>query len=777
MRRWCAFFVVLAFAGACGSQGPQGPDYADNFTGTWFGQARYLFTDVSSGSQVISNREVQQPILASGRNSLVLAEFCTSSDGGPQATVSSATDFSVQPYGCTISEDGCEEIFSVGGGSGSLSSDALTLTLSVTGDVREFGNSTCPQANDNLTLSLVATRTDPRTVHLDPPTNLSVQLGFRFGTFALQWAPASEGYIQWFGATLDGGWELLNVTDIGADGGSGNAYLEVDELEEVRFAALTTNGYAVSAMTPEVRINSGFFEPYNLQVFSSPDFEEARLVWPVDHPLATGFEVERAEAQPGTYGPTYGTWAVLTTVSSTAGQYVDVPPGEGKTYAYRGRWVTSTVQGYPHIADMLMTTALYAPTNLVLTAWVSTVDLQWSNLSELATEIVVLRSDAVYVDSPIFAEIAHLGPSEVAYHDRVPYPGGYTYALVARGAAPDSTATSGTVVTLLDPSLGIDAHLVDLPSGSTPRRDTAGHWYVVSAGAVQRTADPGWAPHPLQADQMPDMALLLDSAEQPHVVYARLADAGPSMSILHDWFDGSAWHSEELASQQTLVSVPGGDLAWSLDPSDHPVAVLSTSTLSDGLRVVRWSGASFSVEHPWDGGTPVDGVADLFIATDMSGSAHLVASAGANVLYFENSSGWKSTSLSLGIARPRVAGILPGPSGIDVLGWNADSLERFVVHRDASTWHAPLTIGTSNVDIGLTALVGASLRSGSRPAALVMTNTADQLDFGEGWSPLNLSRSYPLGTLGFDKNGKFYALLYGGPGPQDSSRWVEYLER
>jgi hypothetical protein len=775
MARKCACLCVLAFATACGNpgskgsdDGTQGPDYASNFTGDWFGRTTFVFSD---GTEGISS-EVEQPIVATGKNSLLLTQFCDSTDAGPQAAVASDTGFSVLPYACTILQDGCVQDFAFSGGSGSLSSG--TLTIEIQGTVLEAVSTTCQEINEQFNFTLVATRTDPRTVQFDPPSGVSVSLGPRFGVFALQWTPPSQGYVEWFAATLDSDWQEIELSDEGPDGGTGNAYLNVSELEIIRFAAVTTNGYAVSAMTPEVQINSAFVQPYSLQVLSSPDFLQAHLQWTTDHPLATGFEVERAEVQQGTYGP----WAVLATVSNTAGEYFDVPPGDGKTYAYRGRWVNDTVQGYPQIAGMLMTTALFAPTNLQLTAGVNTVDLQWTNLSALATAISVLRSDDVLVDSPQFTEIARLGPTDVAFHDQPPYPGGYTYALVAHGPAPDSPATSAVVVLPLDPALGIDVSLVDLPYGSTPRRDTAGHWYVVSAGEVERTTDPGWVPHPIQANQMPDMALLLDAAEQPHIVYERQVDAGPSMSILHDWFDGVAWHSEDLAGEQTLDFVPGGNVAWSLDPSGRPVVVFATSSLSDGLRVIRWSGSSFSVEQPWDGGTPIDGVGDLFIGTDPSGVVHLVASAGSNLLYFDNGTGWTATQLSLGFAQPRAAGILPGPNGIDVLGWDADSLARFVVHRDASTWQAPQVLANSNLDIGLTALVGASLLDGTRPAALVMAATADQLDFGtQGWSPLNLSRSYPLGTLGFDRNGKFYVLLYGGPGPQNTNRSLEYLER
>jgi hypothetical protein len=152
MKRHCVLGVLVAGVSACGSS----PDYSPNFAGIWTGQATYVLTDVATGQQVTTTGQAYQTILGDGPDSLVLTRFCDLSNAGPHATPDSATDFSVHPYNCTAYQNGCYHDFTVTGGSGSLTTGTLTLTL--TGSSRQEVTATCGAATFNYTLTLVATR-------------------------------------------------------------------------------------------------------------------------------------------------------------------------------------------------------------------------------------------------------------------------------------------------------------------------------------------------------------------------------------------------------------------------------------------------------------------------------------------------------------------------------------------------------------------------------------------------------------------------------------------
>jgi len=774
MRGRLSFLFVLVVGAGCketssttSDGGPQakGPDYAANFVGDWFGVAHAVFTDASSRILSSTTYDAEQSIIATGKNALRLPVFCSSTDPGPAATVVSAAEFSVAPYDCRSTSNGCTQRTWLDGGSGTL--DGGTLTLSMAGRVQLLPAQGCVEQSADFTLSFVATHQDPRLVQLDPPDNVAVELTDTFCEFALRWTPPDAGYVQWFASRPDvdpgGGWMLLYVNQ--TDDRSGTTYLPANELETIHFLAVTTNGYAMSGPSPELEINTTYAPPYGLNLYVFRDQSQAVLEWNGDHPQALGLQLERAETQAGVDGP----FETLVTVLNPATQYVDTPPREATALAYRGRWVKPTVEGRPFRAPSMMLTPYDAPAGLqLLPRDDGSVDLQWVNVSSKATMVIVSRSDEVY-DNPPFTELARLASTATSYNDRPPYAGGYTYAVQAAGSFPTSSLISARVVAV-SPGLSMDQQLVELPYGQDPRRDSDGHWYFIAGppgSTVQRSGDPGWQPHPVPSG-LPANSLLLDSKDQPHIAY--LSQIDPStFAVLHEWFDG-AWHSDEL------TRVPGGVMSWSLDPSDHALVAVATA---GALKVVRWSSSGYVPEDASTSGTAWP-VADLRVAAGPSGQIQVaVSTTNHTVLRFERTTSWSSETVPQSFARPRIVGLFPAAGGVDILGWDDDTFMRFVLHRDTGTWSAPQLLGILGLQIGLPPLFGAARQDGTRPTALLYDDDGfDTLRYGaDGWSPHSLGSGNPIVQVGYARNGKTYALVFAGPGATGMNRYIEFVER
>ncbi len=153
MWRECALVFLVVVGTACGSD----PDYSTNFTGLWVGQETFTLTDPRSGQQASSQGQASWTILGNGRNSLLLSQFCDlNNNAGPHVTPTSATEFSVQPYACTVVVSSCPENVSLTSGSGSLASPTLTITLA--GSLQAVGSTTCPSGTANFNISFVARR-------------------------------------------------------------------------------------------------------------------------------------------------------------------------------------------------------------------------------------------------------------------------------------------------------------------------------------------------------------------------------------------------------------------------------------------------------------------------------------------------------------------------------------------------------------------------------------------------------------------------------------------
>jgi hypothetical protein len=311
----------------------------------------------------------------------------------------------------------------------------------------------------------------------------------------------------------------------------------------------------------------------------------------------------------------------------------------------------------------------------------------------------------------------------------------------------------------LDPALGLESSILQLPQDSTePRRDSSGHWYYVSGGALVKTADPSWIPHPAPRDGRLSQPVQIDSADHPHLLSLQPALGDGGVPCVHEWFDGT-WHSETVAELQlsTPEAVP---IAWQLDASAKPVVVTSSTTHSTGLQVARWAGSSYAVESPSSAVTPVDQLHGMAIAVAPDSRILVAVSGTQGLLVLERAGSWSAHALASSIAAADLD-LLAGSSTVDLLarhdGFDTDA---FVLHRDASTWSAPEAF--PELCCAVPALMAASTPSGTRPAAMLLGSTEGVLlaRGDDAWSTTPLGLGAYLRAFGYDPAGKMYALLY-----------------
>lgn len=755
-RLWLPIVTGVA---ACSSAPPAdtqspGDDHSGVFIGSWFGQTDTVSRDLGTGrSQETFINAVELDITGDGKNRIRLSRFCSDSDPGPEATVDSATGFTVLPYSCSLSGTTCSGTAAIDGGSGSLISPTLTVVLK--GRVLQQATSpSCPADTVEFTLTLTAARDDPREAQLDPITGAWVEVGDYFAEARVHWDPPSQGsprwpnYAEWQVARLDGGFEGFDLHD-NADGRSGTVFLNGEELEAFRFRVRNTNGHAASAFTPDLPFTIGFRAPFSLTVTQGP--RDAHLSWSEPpRPQATGLEIEREQW----FEDGGVTRTLVANVAPSAMDYVDALPGEGGLFFYRGRWFNASVRGYPFTTGAVRA-GLFAPDGLVLVPDRTGVDLHWTNHSQLATGITLVREPRWANASSASFE---LPPTTTFYRDEVPSPGAYQYSLRAFSPEAVSSSVEAWTVTPMDPALGLESTVVQLPSDTPPPvRDSAGHWYHFANGSLMKLGDPAWVPHPASQNYRVSRPVILDGAGNPHLLGLHPGASPTDFALVHEWFDGS-WNSETLASATIADGVPVG---WQLDSTRRAVVAFSARADSTGLRVIRWSGSTYVVESPAAALTAVDALHGLALAIAPDGRIEVAVSGNQGILHLEHSSTWTPTSLSTPVDRPDLD-LLAGATTVDLFVRN-DGLgsSAYVVHRQGAVWSAPQTLPDLCCAVPL--MMSASTIAGTRPAALMM----GQIDGvfltrgDDGWSTrAPLGWGAYLRTFGYDPAGKMYGLLW-----------------
>ena len=579
------------------------------------------------------------------------------------------------------------------------------------------------------------------------PRNVAVGPGDVYGLFRLSWDPLDGlAYPEVQAQVRDGGWQPARLLP--------GRQAEVDDCPEltpvgfrVRAKLDSATGTTISDWSAPVVGNSGFPPPQLLDPGLPDGYNQ--LGWP-PRPDADALRIDRADDAPEPL------WSLLASVSPSPGLFVDTTAVENHVYLYRLRWVKGVIDFYGAITNPTRT-PLYPPDHLEAVSTAHGVDLSWANRSQLATELVVTRSNDAS-DSTTGDVLAYLPPATTQYTDPDAAPGAHTYRVEAR--APLTTFGGRNVQVLVPPppSSGTwTTGLVELPDGvGEVEMDAQGRLVFQHGAAVDRTDHPAWAPLTPVQTSWASPPIVLDAADRIHIVYTGTqSDVYP---IIHAWLDGQAWQTEEL------MRGAGFARAFALDASGHPVVATSAGPPST-IAVLSWDGSRYQYEHP-DPTLP-DGtyIVGLWLDASPDGRTHLVTQTLDKTVYAWRTATWTSETVDLAPGSPYQPGVAT-PQGIFATGGDAVSLFTYIhaegpvalMRRDSSGWGPSTPLLTALAD-GVGPLLARS-PDGTRLALLA--NTAGGLAFAEstdGWTPHALGPAAMLLGFQYGSSGRLVAVV------------------
>lgn len=748
--RWLTACLILAGCGSNPGGAELALDYAGGFAGTWFGSATYTYRQ--DGQTTTTDRPLQPLIVVTGKNALQLPAFCSASDPGVSATVTSPTHFDLKPYQCQVSDSGyCPFTVKVDHGGGDLA--GATLHLDYHGTLEQPASAGCPAITVQYDLIFSGTHTPPSQQQPKPatPENVKVSKGDYYAVFNLSWTVSGPvGQIQVQARLGSGDWQ-----DVGTLYSSSSAVSlnNPPERVPVAFRIRNTNGES-SDWSAEVTENTGLYPP----VVNSATGADGtiRLTW-VPRQDVTGLIIERSTGQG------MSDWTPLTTLAAGSSSYIDTQLAEFQFYAYRLRWVDGAVEGY-RTALYPVNTGLLAPTGLAAVPGVERVDLTWQNRSTSATEIVVVRTLGLTPFSGT-SEVAHLPPTATSFSDVGVATGLYRYEVDARAAGYSASSQSVPLATV--PTSGSwETSVLEFPAGDLDLMGGAGiddstrvlAWSG-SAGLVGSDS-PAWLPHLPPNWGMFGMSpptFELDASFHPHIVWMRSTVQGTSeAAVTHEWFDGNVWHSDELTRWQI------GMWTHALDPTARPVVVTASTS---GILALRWNGSAWVVENTGISIAQNTSLGAMQVAVSPEGVIHLVVQDTAgNVIHAWRTSSWNQEVVTLPSATEglmQVAASTGDRVTVTFFDWMVPQAQ--IIEKSGGTWRAPVNAPSQNSFLNLLGLRLATSGAGAHPTLAIATPSGLQIARStDGWALHPLTGVAAILGVGYDASDHLWVLVQGG---------------
>lgn len=625
---------------------------------------------------------------------------------------------------------------------------------------------------------------------LGGPTNLSVQ-----------WSPVYSNYvdISWTAPldTIDGyqleerngsaAFTLLNTNGLldyrsVATGWSVNtASLAEDSNLDFRMRAFKGSGS--SAYSNTASLHMGLKAPgFTNVTYSSAGVD---VSWTNYSTVADTLLLERGIFAPAS--STY-TWTTVPGITFGAVHYLDPNPPEEATVAYRATYSkgAETVSSISYTVSV----GLKAPVNLQAVPLVEGVNLTWQNQSTSATEVVVCRASGLDA-YPSYQDLAHLAPGATSYQDLALAMGYYTYRIDARGPNYQTSSSKGVMaVTLPLPGTGptLAPRLISQPAATGGAMNGSQQWFLAQDSSynsgpvtIQSPDGAGWTPYlPPNATSLLAPKILLDSLGHPHTVFLRsVVQGGSVQAIVHAWFDGTAWQTEEVARRTLYNTSSATGPAFQLDGADNlKLLWLNSLGTPAGLEYAykgtggAWTTETLNVVTP-----SITLIGNFTLNLDANGApCVLLTSWQAN--YFLQRQGpaqwsWEALPASVLQNMSTLQGTVLSPSGDFTIlltqsnfTGNTFSYQLCQLTRAAGTWGSVqvlLPLGSSD-----SSLQGATIRqtpSASRLAICFQSYGSGEIllfrDQGI-WTTTTIGPSsyynYPP-LAGFDGNGKLHLLL------------------
>jgi hypothetical protein len=746
----CALLAAVVLG--CGRSGDPGQseDHAALFAGDWYGTLTYVYRQ-NGAPYGTSTAVVEQPIMVTGKNALLMQHFCFAADPGVGANVTSATEFAVSPHQCSVNLPiGCPYSVSVESGSGRLS--GTTLALAFHGTLTQPAGPSCSLLTLEFDITTSMTHAVPPVLKPETPQAVKVEKGEGRGRYELSWTVFDATLAVEVQAQIAGGdwndafpaFSSPNVVALDLDG--------VPDRTPVAFRVRTHTREGVSDWSTPASNDSGFDGPVLLDVDEST--EVIRFRWQPRQDVVS-MVIERNDSLEAPV------WNVLTILTPPGSSYDDVQAVENHQYAYRFHWVDATTDSF-RAGLSPRALPLHAPVGLTAVASPGRVDLSWTNRSQVATEVVVLRAGGLVDWSGNASEVARLPASATSFSDVGLAVDMYTYSVEA--SLPGEAISTGPLVPVVTPppaSSGMwSVSFVDLPAAREAALDADGG-VLTFAGTMAASDSPPWLPYaPDGGAPFEFPSFVLDAELHPHLVYLRYTGPGPVTSaVIHDWFDGTAWQSEEMGRLDVL------SYAWALDPSDHPVVLFTSDGTSAALRVLRWSGSAYVSENPGIALSGSPNLGAMLIAASPEGVIHVLAQdyTAVSTVHSWRGASWSSEPVPL--AASVLLSRVTASTGdvVSLTTQNGRTANFQVLDRGSAGWGSPVDIGTSLGFGGLNERMTTTLAGSSPVLALNLPLSGVHIARrSDGWVPRQLTGPANLMGVGYDATSHLYVIVQGG---------------
>jgi len=526
--------------------------------------------------------------------------------------------------------------------------------------------------------------------------------------------------------------------------------------------------------------------------------EKVRLAWIQGSTEAEQVRIERALYDDPSYS--FGPYVHVADMPRTSTSFVD--EGTllvGAAYRYRIRNLAAhlgqTAQSIPLERTVDQRIRLLGPVDLTATVTSEGVSLAWTNRSLLATSVAVLRAAGLDVtDEFAFYPVATLPPSSASYLDSSASAGFYTYAVAASAAGFQGRSATVSVTVQPNGSEGLSVETLRMPQWTGVARDSAGRWLTAFDGNLMPPGGVGlsvsvpqgssWSRHDLAGGLIfAEPTILLDGQDHPHTVYLKPLDSttsSPPTDVVHEWFDGTAWHAETVASM--VVDLPSASFALTPNGKVH-------------ILWKEWPGRTFPYYANNESGSwtvsPLESSlydpSNAYTAqvTATSDGTIFVVIGAATTVAMRRQAGEAWTEQVLTPGPSFFDTFVLAPSGADALGLfylGAQGVAESEVRyrpRSAGAWKAEETV-TSFAQPGYTPPIRAAA-SGSRAALLLPIPSGLTLfthGGGSGWQStlLRQNTEFERNWIAFDAANRLQILVPIGPASDGYRDYALYSE-
>lgn len=515
------------------------------------------------------------------------------------------------------------------------------------------------------------------------------------------------------------------------------------------------------------------------------------VTWTPNTTASDSVRLERGECDGN--GSLIGGWGVVATLPAATQNYLDSVVEEGRNYYYRATNLRGTVESPATQSSYWTSVPLLAPVNLQVANTATGFKITWENRSAAANEIVLRR--ALGIDPWSWAsDVALLSPGTTTYEDVGMGLGCYTYYAVAKKGSLQAASLGAQAVSTNPPgALTLKSSLLDLPDASDGDLRPQGNWAFATMtplGVRANAGDPWQAHFPsFSVYSVPSSFMKVDSKGWPHLVVLHPNPQNANESLVtHDWYDGSAWKNEDVATTHFLGNSANFGMTFCLDRSDELHLLVDRSTdaspyggTTDTLAYLHKVNGAWVAESLAPIDPKVGNIGTYHVFVDGLDRPHiLLGNWGTVVEFTKDSAGkWLGQTLPSGNASAGWYDFLEGLWSNPDNGWvfyerggssiTGMSYSLVALQKKGGVWQSPVVLGSRAHDGSSTTARGALSRDGGRVAVAYRSTHGLRVfhQDSEGWHETLAGPdpgAYPFLKIGFDGSGLLHLIQKKGEG-------------